>query len=65
MDERMIDRTTIIKLALYHFDSYMRQMEVRKKNLFDIVKDLEDAATPEQSCFAEFSLSTKARTNFY
>ena len=61
MDERLIDRTTIIKLALYHFDSYMRQGHVQKKNLYDIVRDLEYAAAPEQTCFEEFSLSTRGR----
>lgn len=56
MNERLIDRTTVIKLALYHFDSYMRQLEVQTKDLFDIVKDLEQEAMPEQICFARFSL---------
>lgn len=60
MDERLIDRTTVIKLALYHFDSYMRKLEVKQKTLYDIVRDLECAAAPEQSCFAHFSLATKA-----
>lgn len=57
MDERLIDRTTVIKLALYHFDSYMRRSEVQSKNLFDIVHDLESDAMPGQSCFAKFSLA--------
>lgn len=59
MDERLIDRTTVIKLALYHFDSYMRRGDVQKKNLFDIVQDLEDAASPEQSRFEQFSLAPR------
>ena len=57
MDERMIDRTTVIKMALYHFDSYMRDSNKKNKTLYDIVSDLEDAASPEQVCFEEFSLS--------
>lgn len=61
MDERCIDRTTVIKLALYHFDSYMRRVEVRRKDLFDIVRDLEAAAMPEQSCFRHFSLPKRKR----
>lgn len=61
MDERSIDRTTVIKLALYHFDSYMRQLHVQSKNLYDIVSDLEDKATPEQICFEEFSISVRGR----
>lgn len=62
MDERLIDRTTVIKLALYHFDSYMRQLETREKNLFDIVRDLEGQAAPEQGCFAHFSLPDKKKS---
>lgn len=56
MDERLIDRTTVIKLALYYFDTYMRRQEVQTKDLFDIVQELESAAMPGQSCFAKFSL---------
>ena len=59
MDERLIDRTTVIKLALYHFDTYMRKSEVQKKDLYDIVKDLERTASPEQSCFEHFSINTR------
>lgn len=67
MRERVIDRTTVIKLALYHFDSYMRRSEVRDKDLYDIVQDLEDSAAPGQSCFAHFSLPErdKRRTAFH
>ncbi|MCH5284160.1 MAG: hypothetical protein J1E42_01055 [Akkermansiaceae bacterium] len=61
MDERLIDRTTVIKLALYYFDSYMRRAEVKRKNLYDIVHDLEDCASPEQICFAEFSIPEKLK----
>lgn len=56
MDERLIDRTTVLKLALYHFDTYMRQQEVQSKDLHGIVRDLEAAAHPGQSPFAHFSL---------
>lgn len=59
MDERLIDRTTVIKLALYYFDSYMRRMEVRNKTLFDIVNELENLAEPGQSCFAHFSMQPR------
>lgn len=55
MDERLIDRTTVIKLALYSFDSYMRRLEVQAMNLFDIVEELEGGAMPGQSSFAHFS----------
>ncbi len=57
MNERMIDRTTVIKLALYHFDTYMRHEETRKKDLYQIVDDLERDASPDQCRFAHFSLS--------
>lgn len=59
MNERLIDRTTVIKLALYCFDTYMRRGESMEMDLFDIVRDLEGAAPPEQSCFAHFSLSSR------
>lgn len=62
MDERMIDRTTIIKMALYHFDTYMRQQDVKEKDLYDIVQDLEYAAAPDQMCFEEFSLTVRERS---
>lgn len=61
MDERLIDRTTVIKLALYHFDSYMRQMDVKEKTMHDIVRDLELAAAPEQSRFEQFSINYRGR----
>ena len=61
MDERYIDRTTVIKLALYYFDTYMRRDEVRCKNLFEIVNELESAAPPEQSRFAHFSLPDREK----
>lgn len=61
MDERLIDRTTVIKLALYHFDSYMRKHEVRQKDLYGIVQDLESEAAPEQEKFEQFSIATRRR----
>ena len=57
MNERMIDRTTVIKLALYHFDTYMRREETKRKDLYEIVDDLEKDATRDQCRFARFSLS--------
>lgn len=61
MEERLIDRTTVIKLALYHFDTYMRKLQMNDINLHDIVRDLECEAAPEQICFEEFSLSVYSR----
>lgn len=62
MDERLIDRTTIIKLALYHFDSYMRHIDVKEMDLFGIVHDLEQSAAPGQLRFEQFSLLNRRRT---
>ena len=59
MDERLIDRTTVIKLALYHFDTYMRRGETRNMNLYEIVEDLEQSADPDQTRFASFSVTRK------
>lgn len=64
MDERLIDRTTVIKLALYHFDSYMRRKDVKKKDMYDIVRDLEGAATPEQSRFEQFSIQVRSKSRY-
>lgn len=59
MDERLIDRTTVIKLALYHFDTYMRRGATRNMNLYEIVEDLEQSAAPGQTRFAPFSVTRK------
>lgn len=60
MEERLIDRTTVIKLALYHFDTYMLRGETRTKNLHEIVDDLERKADPKQTRFAPFSVSVSS-----
>lgn len=57
MDERMIDCTTVMKLALYHFDTYMRKEATRAKNLHEIVEDLEKHADPSQQSFVSFALT--------
>lgn len=59
MDERMIDCTTVMKLALYHFDSYMQFEATKQKNLHEIVKDLEASAASGQDSFVDFALSRR------
>ena len=41
MDERGIDRTSIIKLALYLLDAHMRRSRIRRMSLCDIVQAIE------------------------
>ena len=59
MDERMIDCTTVMKLALYHFDSYMQLESTKQRNLHEIVKDLEASAASGQESFVDFALSRR------
>lgn len=55
MDERNIDRSTVIKLALYVLDSYMSRRDVQQMDLFAIIADLEKSASSTQPKFAQFS----------
>lgn len=59
MDERNIDQTSVIKLALYHIDTHMRKEETRQRNMAEVVMEMERAAAPEQKSFARFSLTPK------
>lgn len=52
MDERGIDRTSALRLALYVLDIYMRRPRVQRMNLHEIVRELERHAI---IAFREFS----------
>lgn len=41
MEERDLDRTSVIKLALYKLCCYMEKEDVKKMDLFELVADLE------------------------
>lgn len=43
MVERNLDRTSVIKLALYHFCKTMKRRDVRRKDLMQVVKMMEES----------------------
>lgn len=59
MDERGIDKTSVIKLALYLLDSYMSKDEIKGKDLFEIISQLEQESRSEQPPFEIFSLAPR------
>ncbi len=54
MEEKGIDRTSIIKLALYMFDGFMQDEEVRKLNLYELVERIEELAPKNQCSYCDF-----------
>ena len=58
MDSRGIDQTSVIKLSLYALDVYLNRSATTEKDLFDIVRELEDEAAPHLPSFALFSLAS-------
>lgn len=54
MIERNLDRTSVIKLALYHFCKTMRKRHVRKKNLYQVVQMMETDEPENFMSFEEF-----------
>lgn len=54
MVERNLDRTSVIKLALYHFCKTMRQREVKKKDLYQVVQMMETEEPEKFMSFEEF-----------
>ncbi len=51
MSERNLDRTSVIKLALYHFCKTMKRRDMKKKDLYQIVQMME---TNEPATFMSF-----------
>lgn len=54
MEERDLDRTSVIKLALYYFSIYMQKEKTQSLDLFELVDDIESMAPPDYPRFAEF-----------
>lgn len=54
MNELKLDRTSVIKLALYHFTAYMSQEEHKSVSLRDLVEMLEQDAPSHFPSFAVF-----------
>ena len=54
MNELKLDRTSVIKLALYYFTAYMSQEEHKSVGLRELVEMLEQNAPLHFPSFAEF-----------
>ncbi len=52
--ERKLDRTSVVRLALYTLSAYMQEDRVKEMNLFDIVHDLESRTPDDFPKFADF-----------
>lgn len=54
MEERQLDRTSVIKLALYMLASYMSREKTRTLTLHEIVADIEHLAPPSYPPYSDF-----------
>lgn len=54
MNERNIDKSSIIKLALYLLDGYMQQDEIKKLNIFQLVDSIEKVGPQDRLDFGDF-----------
>lgn len=54
MEERQLDRTSVIKLALYMLASYMSRERTRALSLHEIVADIEHSAPPSYPPYSDF-----------
>lgn len=64
MSSRLIDRTSVMALALYALEVFLNQEEFKDRNLHEIVAYLEQLAPEEMPKFGQYSWgdpSTKKR----
>jgi len=54
MNERNIDKSSTIKLALYLLDGYMQREEIRKLNIFELVDHIEKVGPRNRLNFGDF-----------
>ena len=54
MVERNLDRTSVIKLALYSFCKMMKRRDVKKMNLHQVVQMLEEEKSGKFMSFEDF-----------
>lgn len=54
MEQRNLDRTSVIKLALYLFAYYSKREDVSKMNLRQLVENLEDKGRDCAFCYGNF-----------
>ena len=59
MAERGVDRTSLIKLGLYMFTSYMSRHDVRLMPMEEVVASIESHAPKRFPCFYIFSMETR------
>lgn len=59
MNERNIDLTSVIRLALYLLDAYMARSSTRSKDLHAIVREIEAQAAPGKPSFATYTKPTR------
>lgn len=59
MDERHIDLTSVIRLALYLLDTYTALDATRSKDLHTIVREIEALVKPGKPTFAVYSQPTR------
>lgn len=55
MKERCVDRTSVIRLALYLLGEYMRREEVQQADLAGLIELMEREAPADYPRFARFS----------
>ena len=56
MQERNLDRTSVMKLALYMLSSHMSRWDVRKQSLRQVLADMEAHAPRRFPSFATFAV---------
>lgn len=56
MEERRLDRTSLIKLALYMFSIHMSQSAVKKQPIKDVLADMEEKRPARFPSFATFAV---------
>ncbi|MFI3243440.1 MAG: hypothetical protein R3Y56_04220 [Akkermansia sp.] len=54
MITRYLDRSSVIRLALYLLDSYMSQEEIAQGDLFLLVEKMEKICPNQEHSFSEF-----------
>ncbi len=59
--ERNLDRTSIMKLALYRLGGYMSRPDVKKKSIHQVLAEIESQAPDSFPDFATFGVERRRR----
>ncbi len=54
MVKRYLDRSSVIRLALYLLDSYMHREDIMESDLFQLIEKLEGITAKNEHSFSEF-----------